>query len=80
MRSIILLLALAMLTTVAIAQKNNAFNGLDVNLGNIYRVSNAKTRSISPENFTGEPGKGGWPPWKTAPPKTKRGNWDRDGK
>lgn len=35
------------------------FNGIDVNLGNIYRLSNAKTRSISPENFTGEKGKGG---------------------
>ncbi|HMG11321.1 MAG TPA: hypothetical protein VK609_22560, partial [Mucilaginibacter sp.] len=35
------------------------FNGLDVNLGNIYRLSDAKTRSISPENFNGEKGKGG---------------------
>nr|WP_315822147.1 DUF2961 domain-containing protein [Paraflavitalea speifideiaquila] len=52
-------MVLAIVTTAAIAQKNNAFNDLDVNLGNLYRVSNAKTRSISPENFTGEPGKGG---------------------
>jgi hypothetical protein len=37
----------------------NEFNGLDLNLGNLYRLSNARTRSISPENFTGEPGKGG---------------------
>jgi len=35
------------------------FNGLDMNMGNLYRLSNAKTRSISPENFTGEKGKGG---------------------
>lgn len=35
------------------------FNGLDVNLGNLYRLSDAKTRSISPENFKGEKGKGG---------------------
>lgn len=35
------------------------FNGLDMNMGNIYRLSDAKTRSISPENFTGEKGKGG---------------------
>ncbi len=35
------------------------FNGLDNNMGNIYRLSNAQTRSISPENFTGEKGKGG---------------------
>ena len=36
-----------------------AFNGLDMNLGNLSRLSNAQTRSISPENFTGEKGKGG---------------------
>ena len=34
------------------------FNGLDMNLGNLYRLSDAKTRSISPENFTGEKGRG----------------------
>lgn len=35
------------------------FNGLGMNLGNLARLSNAQTRSISPENFTGEKGKGG---------------------
>lgn len=35
------------------------FNGLDMNLSNLSRVSNAETRSISAENFTGEKGKGG---------------------
>ena len=35
------------------------FNGLNNSLGNLYRLSDAKTRSISPENFTGEKGKGG---------------------
>ncbi len=35
------------------------FNGLETHMGNIYRLSNAQTRSISPENFTGEKGKGG---------------------
>ena len=34
------------------------FNGLGMNLGNLSRLSGAKTRSISPENFTGEKGKG----------------------
>ncbi|MDW8308502.1 MAG: glycoside hydrolase family 172 protein [Verrucomicrobiales bacterium] len=34
-------------------------DGLDLGLGNLYRLSNAKSRSISPENFTGEKGKGG---------------------
>jgi hypothetical protein len=30
-----------------------------MNLGNLYRLSDAKTRSISPENFSGEKGKAG---------------------
>src|SRR5215469_2655122 len=33
------------------------FDGLNVSLGNLYRVSKAQSRSISPENFTGEKGK-----------------------
>lgn len=37
------------------------FNGLG-SIENIYRLSDAKTRSISPENFTGEAGKGGMCP------------------
>ena len=36
-----------------------AFSGLDLSLGNLSRLSDAKSRSISPENFTGEKGKGG---------------------
>lgn len=35
------------------------YNGLGCSLGNLFRLSNAQTRSISPENFTGEKGKGG---------------------
>ncbi|MEP7320469.1 MAG: glycoside hydrolase family 172 protein [Saprospiraceae bacterium] len=35
------------------------FNGIGVDLNNLYRLSDAKTRSISPENFTGEKGKAG---------------------
>jgi Protein of unknown function (DUF2961) len=33
--------------------------GLNVSLANLYQVSAAESRSISPENFTGEKGKGG---------------------
>ena len=33
------------------------FNGLGMNLGNLSRLSKAKTRSICPENFTGAKGK-----------------------
>jgi hypothetical protein len=36
-----------------------AFNGLGMNMGNLWRLSNAQTRSLSPENFTGAKGAGG---------------------
>ena len=35
------------------------FSGLGMSLGNLSRLSDAKSRSISPENFTGEKGRGG---------------------
>lgn len=35
------------------------YNGLNSGLGNLFLLSNAKSRSISPENFTGKKGKGG---------------------
>ncbi len=44
------------------------FNGVDMSLGNLSKLSDAKTKSISPENFTGEKGKGGM-----ANPKTQAG-------
>jgi hypothetical protein len=50
---------LIMIVSFAIAQKPAKFNGLDVNLGNLFRLSDAKTRSIGPESITGEPGKAG---------------------
>ncbi len=37
----------------------SGFDGLNMGLGNLWRLSRAQTRSISPENFTGEKGKGG---------------------
>jgi Protein of unknown function (DUF2961) len=36
-----------------------SFNGIGMGLGNLSRLSNAVTRSISAENFTGEKGKAG---------------------
>jgi hypothetical protein len=39
--------------------QSTSFNGLNQNLGNLYQLSDAQSRSISPENFTGEKGKGG---------------------
>ena len=35
------------------------FNGLGLHLGNLSRLSSARTRSISPENFSGAKGQGG---------------------
>ena len=63
---------------VAFAQPG--FNGLDVNMGNLYRLSNAKTRSISPENYTGEKGKAGMavPNDKAAPNTANASNAARD--
>jgi hypothetical protein len=37
----------------------STFNGLGMNMGNLSWLSDAESRSISPENFTGEKGKGG---------------------
>src|ERR1700743_1373846 len=50
-----LLAFLALLTDTIQAQ----FNGVESNLSNLYKLSNAKTRSISPENFNGAKGAGG---------------------
>ncbi len=41
------------------AEEEKVFDGLYLNLGNLARLSHAKTRSISPENFTGEKGMSG---------------------
>lgn len=45
------------ISAIALAQEK--FNGLESSMSNIYRLSDAKTRSISPENFTGAKGQGG---------------------
>lgn len=39
--------------------KPSAFNGLGMHIGNLSRLSNAQTRSISPENFNGAKGAAG---------------------
>jgi len=49
------LMAICLFQVMAFPQ--NKFNGLDMNMGNLSRLSDAKTRSISPENFNGEKGK-----------------------
>jgi len=40
-------------------EEQSPYNGLDMGLGNLPMLSDAQTRSISPENFTGEKGAGG---------------------
>ncbi len=39
--------------------QQSGYNGLEMGLGNLARLSYAQTRSVSPENFTGEKGEGG---------------------
>jgi hypothetical protein len=46
-------------TVQNIAAQTSSYNGLNLSMGNLSRLSHAKTRSISPENLTGEKGKGG---------------------
>jgi hypothetical protein len=56
------LVCLAVVLGVAVTEvsaQKAASNGLGMSLGNLSRLSHARTRSISPENFTGEKGKGG---------------------
>ena len=52
-------LLLTMVLSTDVCGRKSEFNGLSMNMGNLPRLSHAKTRSISPENFTGEKGKGG---------------------
>ncbi len=47
------------LPAIEIPAQQEGFDGLHMNMGNLYRLSKAKTRSISPENFTGEKGRAG---------------------
>ena len=54
-----LLLSSLCLFCLAAPAQQPAFDGLTNNLSTIYRTSNAKTFSVSPENPTGEKGKGG---------------------
>jgi hypothetical protein len=41
------------------ARSPRAFNGLTSGVGDLFRLSRAQSRSISPENFTGGKGQGG---------------------
>lgn len=54
-----LLMAIMCFCLFSWANAQESFNGIGSGMGNLFRLSDAKTRSISPENFTGEKGKGG---------------------
>jgi hypothetical protein len=54
-----LLRAILLLAPAVVLAQQASYDGLTNNLSNIYRTSNAKTFSVSPENPTGEKGKGG---------------------
>jgi hypothetical protein len=53
------LVALLIITSRFVFGQNTLYDGLNNNLANLYRLSNAQSYSISPENPTGEKGKGG---------------------
>lgn len=57
-RTLMAMLSL-MLIVIACNNEPEKFNGLDLTMSNLYRSSDAESRSISPENLTGEKGKGG---------------------
>jgi len=52
-----LVLACAVGAFLAGCRTAEPFNGVTSDMGSLFRLSNAKSRSISPENFTGEKGK-----------------------
>jgi hypothetical protein len=54
-----LLLAGMLCALAFVARAQQKYDGLNNNMGNIFRTSDAVSRSISPENFNGEKGKGG---------------------
>ncbi len=60
-KTAMILLASLVFVSAAVASPDDEknFNGLGMGLGNLSRLSKAQTRSISPENFTGEKGKAG---------------------
>ena len=54
-----ILIVIMFIQYIPLFSQDSNFMGLNVNLGNLSILSDAKSRSISPENFSGEKGKGG---------------------
>lgn len=59
LKTILTACLLSLTCGTAWTQQAYTFDGLNMGMGNLARLSDAKTRSISPENYTGEPGRGG---------------------
>ena len=53
----LLFIAACLLSAITFGQTK--FDGLNTSMDNLFMTSDAKSRSISPENFNGEKGKGG---------------------
>lgn len=84
-KEMVFLIYLTGICLSAFAKQEGNFNGVNTNLGNLQKLSGAKSRSISPENFTGRKGQGGMAQLSDSiyPNKqmqhTRPGNWDRGG-
>lgn len=59
MKNYILLFVASIFVWSGTCAQQSSFNGVGSDISNLYRLSDAKSRSISPENFTGEKGRGG---------------------
>ncbi len=62
MKKVFCCLAVMLLIGAAGAEQRDpkgGYNGLNLSMGNLSRLSRAKSRSISPENWSGEKGQGG---------------------
>ena len=75
----IIFVCVCLLLAVMGQSQNYSFNGLDMNMGSLSRLSNAQTRSISPENFTGESGKGGMADPKDKDQRNVANAWEASG-
>ena len=73
------LLAFCLVLPRSVAAQETRYDMLTQGMGTLSRLSNAKTRSISPENFAGEKGKGGMATEGTGamPPFSARSRYSR---
>ena len=58
MKNMLRIVMLSLVAIIMVAQSASAFDGLNMNMGTLSLLSDAKTRSISPENFSGQKGSG----------------------